>query len=40
MEKKGEKREEKKRKEKINEFYLSVKIMPCHVRVACHINAT
>jgi hypothetical protein len=38
-EKKGKKREEKNKKEK-NGYHLSVKIMPRHVCVACHINAT
>ncbi len=38
-EKKGEKRRKKEKGKILNGSHLSVKIMPCHVHVACHVNA-
>jgi hypothetical protein len=41
--KEKEKEKEKKRRKKENflsESHFSVKIMPCHIRVACHISGT
>ena len=39
-EERGKKRRKKEQGKNLNGSHLSVKIMPCHIRVACHINTT